>query len=134
MQTLPETEAFVPVVDDYPQAFAPGERFAYCNGGYVVLALIAERVSGVSFHDLVEREVCARAALTHTAFLRSDDLPADTALGYLFAEGNRTNVLHPPVRGNGDDGIHTTAVDLHPTGPDDRARGLRRRSVDPLDP
>ena len=25
----------------------PGERFAYCNGGYVVLALIAERATGV---------------------------------------------------------------------------------------
>ena len=61
-------------------------------------ALIDERVSGVPFHDLVVREVCERAALTDTAFLRSDDLPADAALGYLFAEGNRTNVLHLPVR------------------------------------
>lgn len=56
--------------------FAPGERFAYCNGGYMVLALIAERVSGVPYHELVEREVCARAELTETAFLRSDELPA----------------------------------------------------------
>ena len=31
----------------------PGERFAYCNSGYVVLALIAERASGVPFHELV---------------------------------------------------------------------------------
>ena len=65
------------------------------------------------FHDLVAREVCDRAGLTDTAFLRSDDLPADTALGYLFDEGNRTNVLHLPVRGNGDGGIYTTADDLH---------------------
>ncbi len=37
--------------------------------------------------------------LTGTTFLRSDDLPADAALGYLFDDGNRTNVLHLPVRG-----------------------------------
>lgn len=110
---LAETEAFVPVVDGYPQAFAPGEGFTYCNGGYIVLALIAERVSGVEYHDLVEAEVCARAGLGMTSFLRSDDLPGDAALGYLFEEGDRTNVLHLPVRGNGDGGIYTTADDLH---------------------
>ena len=110
---LADTEAFVPVIDGYPQAFAPGARFSYCNGGYIVLALIAERASGREYHDLVEAEVCARAELPKTSFLRSDDLPGDAALGYLFAEGDRTNVLHLPVRGNGDGGIYTTADDLH---------------------
>ncbi|GAA1784663.1 serine hydrolase domain-containing protein [Agromyces lapidis] len=110
---LADTEAFVPVVDGYPQASRPGTRFAYCNGGYIVLALIAERASGTTYHDLVDAEVCARAGLGRTSFLRSDDLPGDAALGYLFEEGDRTNVLHLPVRGNGDGGIWTTADDLH---------------------
>lgn len=113
VHVLADTEAFVPVLDGYPQAFPPGERFAYCNSGYVVLALIAERASGREYHDLVEAEVCARAGLAKTGFVRSDELPADAALGYLHAEGDRTNVLHLPVRGNGDGGIYTTADDLH---------------------
>src|SRR5262245_14915254 len=58
-QELATTEAFVPILDGYPQVSDPGERFAYSNGGYVVLALIAERVSGVPFHDLVVERVCA---------------------------------------------------------------------------
>jgi CubicO group peptidase (beta-lactamase class C family) len=110
---LADTEAFVPVIDGFPQAFRPGERFAYCNGGYIVLALIAERAGGREYHELVEAEVCARAGLVKTSFLRSDELPGDAALGYLFARGDRTNVLHLPVRGNGDGGIYTTAGDLH---------------------
>ena len=113
VHTFAETEAFVPELDGYPQLFSPGERFKYCNGGYVVLALIAERVSKVPFHDLVDREICQRAGLVETAFLRSDELPADAALGYLFADGDQTNVLHLPVRGNGDGGIYTSAADLH---------------------
>jgi CubicO group peptidase (beta-lactamase class C family) len=113
VHTLAETEAFVAEVDGYPQVFPPGERFKYCNGGYIVLAIIAERVSSVPFHDLVDREVCRRAGLVETAFLRSDDLPGDAALGYLYEDGNRTNVLHLPVRGNGDGGMYTTAADLH---------------------
>lgn len=110
---LAETEAFVPVIDGFPQSFPPGDHFAYCNGGFIVLALIAERTSGREYHDLVEEEVVARAGLTKTSFLRSDEMPADAALGYLFEEGDRTNVLHLPVRGNGDGGIYSTADDLH---------------------
>ena len=113
VHTFAETEAFVSEVDGYPQVFPPGERFKYCNGGFIVLALIAERVSKEPFHGLVDREVCQRAGLLETAFLRSDDLPGDAALGYLHEEGNRTNVLHLPVRGNGDGGIYTTASDMH---------------------
>ena len=91
----------------------PGERFAYCNGGYVVLALLAERASGVPFHDLVEQRVCRPAGMTDTSFLRSDELPGRAAVGYLDDDGLRTNVLHLPVRGNGDGGIYTTAADVH---------------------
>ena len=50
---LATTEDYLAVLDGYPPKFAPGERFAYNNGGFVVLALIAERSSGVPFHDLV---------------------------------------------------------------------------------
>jgi CubicO group peptidase (beta-lactamase class C family) len=113
VHVLADTEAFVPVVDGYPQKFAPGERFSYCNGGYIVLALLAERTSGRAFHELVETEVFARAGLTATGYLRSDELPGDAALCYLFDEGDRTNLLHLPVRGNGDGGAYTTAADLH---------------------
>jgi len=109
---LGTTEGYLAVLDGFPAKFAPDERFAYCNSGYVVLALIAERVSGVSFHDLVVDRVCGPAGMTDTAFLRSDELPDRTALGYLSEEGDRTNVLHLPVRGSGDGGVYTTAADL----------------------
>jgi len=110
---LATTEQFLAVLDGHPAKFAPGERFSYCNGGYVVLALIAERVGGAPFHDLVERRVCAPAGMRDTAFLRSDELPARTAIGYLSpAPGARTNVFHLPVRGNGDGGIYTTVADI----------------------
>ncbi len=106
------TEQYLVILDGHQPKFAPGKDFAYCNGGYVVLALIAERASGVPFHDLVAQRVCEPARMSDTAFLRSDDLPGRTALGHLFADGLRTNVLHLPVRGSGDGGIYTTAADV----------------------
>jgi CubicO group peptidase (beta-lactamase class C family) len=110
---LATTEQYLAVLDGHPAKFAPGERFAYCNSGYVVLALIAERASGVPFHDLVRRRVCDPAGMVDTSFLRSDELPGRAALGYLSIDGAwRTNVFHLPVRGSGDGGIYSTVADI----------------------
>ena len=109
---LATTEQYLAVLGGHPTKFAPGERFSYCNGGFVVLALIAERVSGVPFHDLVHRRVCEPAGMIDTTFLRSDELPGRAALGYVEMDGVwRTNVFHLPVRGSGDGGIYTTLAD-----------------------
>jgi CubicO group peptidase (beta-lactamase class C family) len=110
---LASTEEYVAALDGRPMTSAPGERFAYNNSGYVVLALIAERVGGSPFADLVRRRVCEPAGMRDTAFLRSDELPGRAALGYLMVDGAwRTNVFHLPVRGGGDGGIYSTAADL----------------------
>ncbi len=110
---LATTEQYVVVLDGHPPKFAPDERFAYCNGGYVVLALIAERASGVPFHELVRERVCEPAGMRDTEFLRSDELPGRTAPGYLGTDrALRTNVFHLPVRGSGDGGIYSTVADF----------------------
>ena len=112
-QDLADTERYLAVLGGHPAKFPAGERFSYCNGAYVVLALIAERVSGVPFPRLVHERVCAPAGMRDTAFLRSDELPGRTALGYLPIEGtSRTNVFHLPVVGSGDGGIYSTAADI----------------------
>ena len=109
---LADTADYLAVLDGRPQVFAPGERFAYNNGGFVVLALLAERASGASFRRLVADRVCGPAGMADTAFHRMDEPGGRMALGYLGAEGLRTNVLHLPVRGSGDGGAFTTASDV----------------------
>jgi CubicO group peptidase (beta-lactamase class C family) len=113
VQQLATTEAYLGVLDGHPQKFAPGERFAYCNSGYVLLALLAERTAATPFPDLVRDLVCTPAGMGDTAFLRSDDLPGRAAVGYVQVDGAwRTNVFHLPVCGSGDGGIYTTAADV----------------------
>jgi CubicO group peptidase (beta-lactamase class C family) len=110
---LATTEQYLAVLDGHPTAFLPGERFAYCNGGYVVLALIAERAAGMPYHELVGSRVCDPAGMADSVFLRSDELPGRAAVGYLSPEPClRTNVLHLPVRGSGDGGIYSTLADI----------------------
>jgi CubicO group peptidase (beta-lactamase class C family) len=61
----------------------------------------------------VRERVCVPAGLPDTAFIRSDELPGDTALRDLPVAGrSRTNVFHLPVLGSGDGGIYSTAADI----------------------
>ncbi|MET8849931.1 serine hydrolase domain-containing protein [Amycolatopsis sp. NPDC004625] len=101
---------YLAALDGYPQQFPPGERFHYNNGAFAVLGLIAERIAGIPFTDLVHDRVCTPAGLADTAFLRSDALPPRTATGYL--EDGRTNVFSLPVVGHGDGGIYSSAPDF----------------------
>lgn len=107
---LATTSAYLRVLEGRPQKFTPGERFSYSNSGYVLLAILAERVTGRSFCELVDEVVCRPAGMRDTAFLRSDSLPGTASIGYL--SDGRTNVFHLPVRGSGDGGIYTSAADM----------------------
>jgi CubicO group peptidase (beta-lactamase class C family) len=110
---LGTTAQYLAALDGYPPKFPTGERFQYCNSGFVLLGVIAERVSGVPFYELVAQRVCEPAGMADTAFLRSDELPARAARGYVHVDGGwRSNVFHVPVRGHGDGGIYTTVADV----------------------
>lgn len=110
---LSTPEEYLAVLAGHPTVFPAGERFAYNNGGYVVLALLVERAGGAPYYELVRRHVLEPAGMADTAFLRSDELPGRAARGYLARGGLRTNVLHLPVVGVGDGGAYSTAADLH---------------------
>ena len=80
------------------EVYPPGERFTYCNAGYVVLALIAERVSvsAASTSWSIER-VCRRAGLMEHGVPPLRRIPARTALGYVesTASGRATSSISP---------------------------------------
>jgi CubicO group peptidase (beta-lactamase class C family) len=109
---LDSAEAYLAVLDGHPQAFPPDQRFAYNNGAFVVLALLAERAGGASYAELVRARVTDPSRMTDTGFVRSDEVPSGVATGYLEATGLRTNVLHLPVLGVGDGGLTTTVADV----------------------
>ena len=109
-QDLARTVDYLLVLGGRPQKFPPDHGFSYCNGGYVLLALMCERVTGTDFPDLVRTHVTNRANLGSTAFLDVNHLPPDTAVGYL-ADG-RPNTDNLPRGGSGDGGLSTTAADI----------------------
>ena len=110
---LDSAEAYLAVLEGHPQRCAPGEEQRYCNGGYVVLALVAERATGRPIWDLTAALVCGPADLQQTGVVPADARPGDLAVGYLAAEGLTSNVLHLPLVGLGDGGAVSTLDDVH---------------------
>ena len=113
VHALVDPEDYLPILDGYPQVFAAGTDFAYCNGGFVVLSVLAQRAAGVPFHELVRTRVLEPAGMTSSGYPRSDALPGDAAVGYVHVDGQwRSNVHHLPVVGGGDGGAYTTTLDM----------------------
>ena len=66
---LATAEEYVPILAGHETKFAAGTSFSYCNGGFVVLAVLAERASGIPYHELVAQRVCEPAGMRDTVVL-----------------------------------------------------------------
>lgn len=102
-------------VGSLPPLFAPGERNQYCNGCYIALGAIVEKVSGVPYEKYVADNVFARAEMTSTGYPRSDQPAADIAIGYTRrARGGsleRNTAMHG-MSGSAAGGGYSTVLDL----------------------
>jgi D-alanyl-D-alanine carboxypeptidase len=68
--------------------FRPGSSYEYSNTDNIVVGLIAERVTGQSYGDLLRSLVFGPAGLTQTTFpARRVSLPSPYFHGYLVASG-----------------------------------------------
>lgn len=101
-------------VGSQPPLFAPGERTEYCNGCYIALGAIVEKVSAMKYEQYVAEHIFTRAGMTGTGYPRSDRPEPDIALGYTRQGGGpwRNNVALHGVTGSAAGGGYSTALDL----------------------
>ena len=115
MYRMRRPKDFLPMFQNGGMKFSPGERFGYSDGGFVVLGMIVEQQSGMSFIDYVTREVLARCDMADSGYFATDRLPANTAIHYIEDKDTgewRTNVFAVPIVGAPDGGAYVTAPDL----------------------
>jgi CubicO group peptidase (beta-lactamase class C family) len=111
LKTLPD---YLPLFANEPLAFEPGSKREYSNGGYVVLGLIVEKVSGQSYHEYVRSRIFERAGMKATEFLPPSGPVSNRATGYTTRLGGprRSNTPTLPWRASSAGGVHSTAPDL----------------------
>ena len=102
---------YYPLFEGKTMKFRPGERFSYSNGGYVFLGLLIEKLTGMLYRDFIHEHVLQAAYMHRSGFYAFNDLPENTANGYL-EDRRTTNIYQLPLRGGGDGGMYTTTDDL----------------------
>lgn len=60
--------ALIATFKDLPLEFAPGERFAYNNSGYILLGAVIEKVSGQRYADFMAKQIFDPLGMRHTAY------------------------------------------------------------------
>jgi CubicO group peptidase (beta-lactamase class C family) len=104
---------YLAVFPDEAMKFAPGERFAYSNGGYILLGVVIEELTGLKYQDFVEQAIFKPIGMDRSGYFAMNRLPAQTALGYVEeAQGWRTNIYNLPIVGASDGGAFTTVQDI----------------------
>jgi CubicO group peptidase (beta-lactamase class C family) len=95
--------------DDAPAA-EPDKRFQHSNNGYVLLGLIAERLTGKDYYALVRERIYRPAGMRHSDHYLSTDTESGFALGY-DASGKPTTP-DMALRGSPAGGGYASANDL----------------------
>jgi len=104
---------YLAVFPDEAMKFAPGESFSYSNGGYILLGVVIEALTGMKYQDFVEQEIFKAIGMNHSGYFALNKLPEKTAMGYVEEEeGWRTNIFNLPIVGASDGGAFTTVHDI----------------------
>ena len=92
---------------------APGVSYEYNNSEYALLALVVERVSGVTFAQYLRENLFLPAGMTQTVVLDgSTRLPAQAVKGYAKDNTGHLEASSQPTIMTGDGNVYTSLRDL----------------------
>ncbi|MEZ4805623.1 MAG: serine hydrolase domain-containing protein [Bacteroidia bacterium] len=93
--------------------FEPGSDFRYSNTGYILLGLIIEKVSGLSFEAFLQKEILSKLSLKETGVIENDKDISNLAKPYKSTPrgvkpADWINYKQPFTSGN----MYSTCTDL----------------------
>jgi CubicO group peptidase (beta-lactamase class C family) len=102
-----------------PPVFPVGERHQYNGAGFILLGLVIEKLSGLSYFDYVRRHIFEKALMKRSDFSALDDVHEEVAEGYI------------PITGR-DEEISGWKKNIYSTTPEAAADGGATSTVDDL--
>jgi CubicO group peptidase (beta-lactamase class C family) len=114
-----KNEDYLPLFAQQEPLFPVGERHQYNGAGYILLGMLVEKVSGMSFFDFVRNNIFQRAGMLDSDFLALDSVDENTAEGYIplrdadeVIVGWKKNIYSTTPEAAADGGASSTAEDL----------------------
>jgi CubicO group peptidase (beta-lactamase class C family) len=110
---------YVPLFINKPPLFPVGEKHQYNGAGYILVGLVIEKISGLSYFDYVRRNIFEKAQMTRSDFLSLDGVYEEVAEGYIpvtdkddKVSGWKKNIYSTTPEAAADGGATSTADDL----------------------
>lgn len=105
----------LPLFIDRPMMYPHGSKFQYNNTGFVVLAMVIEKITGMEFDKYLKETVFDPCGMIHTGYYELDRLPAKCAVNYIYDTHDKsyhTNIFSVDAKGTGAGGAFTTVNDI----------------------
>jgi len=87
----------------------PGSEFKYSGGGYTLLQLLIEEVSGQTFNDYMRAQVFDKLGMTRSTFVLKDDEAQDVAE---FYDSRGAQATHYRFTAQAAASLYTTSADM----------------------
>lgn len=105
----------LPLFINKPMMYPKGEKFQYNNTGFVLLAMIIEKVAGMHFDEYLKENVFDVCGMKSTGYFELDKLPPRCANHYIYCadtDDYRTNIYSVDAKGTGAGGAFVTVKDM----------------------
>ncbi len=95
-RTQPVTlDELVGLFKDKPLDFEPGEQFKYSNSGYLLLGIVIEKASGMTYEDYLRQNIFDVIGMDNSGYAHQDKIIPGRACGY--REGQDDELLNDYV-------------------------------------
>jgi D-alanyl-D-alanine carboxypeptidase len=97
-----------------PLNFAPGEKYAYCNTGYLLLGMVIRKVTGEPYGEVLRKRIFEPLGMSNTRVVSLKEIIPKRASGYGVAEGKlvRGEYVAESVLSYPGGGVVSTVLDM----------------------
>ena len=115
-----EVADYLPLFQEDPLRFEPGQGWYYSNAGFILLGAVIERVSGQNYFDYIRQHIYRPAGMHNTDCYALDEEPPRIAVGYTHSDGRGglyperwfNNTFRHVVKGGPAGGGYATVGDM----------------------
>lgn len=98
---------------DLPLDFEPGAQFSYTSSNYVLLGLLIEIISGMSYSEFISRHIFAPLGMNHSYYMLQGIIIPHRAAGYVRVhQGYQIAPFRSVTTSYASSGLGSTAEDL----------------------
>jgi CubicO group peptidase (beta-lactamase class C family) len=90
----------------------PGERWAYSNPDYAVLAYLIEKMAGQPWENYLENKVLRPIGMTQSNFNYRPDNSGKYVQGYMWIDGQNKKIPYMPIYGGAAGTFNACAIDM----------------------